>query len=120
MGEFIKDNKVIDDVPDDELFCDVCGMTYKEFIETGVFGCENCYKVFKSRTIKLIKKKLEEEMPQKQVVVETVSQVVEKPKSIKREIEKLKELLKLCKKLDEKEKAEKIEARIKELEEIEK
>ena len=108
-------------VLDDELFCDVCGMTYKEFLETGVFGCENCYKVFKERTIKLIKKKMEEEIPQKQNIKQETPQVIIKSKPTKKEIEELKELLELCKKLDETDKAEIIEARIKELEdEIEK
>lgn len=31
------------------LKCDVCNMTYGEFIQTGKFGCSNCYDVFENK-----------------------------------------------------------------------
>ena len=45
----------------DELRCDVCGMSYAEFVKTGVFGCENCYRVFKSKTVQVLKNKIKNE-----------------------------------------------------------
>ena len=37
------------------LQCDVCGMTYDEFIDKGKFGCANCYDVFKDRIDPVLK-----------------------------------------------------------------
>lgn len=39
-----------------ELKCDVCGLSYGRFRETGMFGCSNCYKVFGDRLNPLFKK----------------------------------------------------------------
>lgn len=35
--------------------CDKCGMTYDEFINTGKFGCANCYDTFKDRINPILK-----------------------------------------------------------------
>ena len=35
--------------------CDNCGMTYDEFIDTGKFGCSNCYNIFKNGLDNLLK-----------------------------------------------------------------
>lgn len=110
-------------IPDDELFCDVCGMTYKKFLETGQFGCPNCYHVFKSRTVdKLKHSMLETEKPKVDESIENNTQVVQvlNEKSIKERIAELKHLLKLCYELGEKDKAFVIEKEIKILEEKEK
>lgn len=37
------------------LSCNNCNMTYEEFIETGKFGCDNCYEVFKFKLAPLLK-----------------------------------------------------------------
>ena len=37
------------------LQCNVCGMTYDEFIDKGKFGCANCYDVFKDRIDPVLK-----------------------------------------------------------------
>lgn len=39
-----------------ELKCNVCGLSYSKFRETGRFGCSNCYKVFGERLNPLFKK----------------------------------------------------------------
>jgi len=39
-----------------ELKCDVCGMSYSKFRETGRFGCGNCYSVFGERLNPLFKR----------------------------------------------------------------
>ena len=35
--------------------CKNCGMTYDEFIKTGMFGCENCYDTFRNPINSLLK-----------------------------------------------------------------
>ena len=77
-----KSKQNVDEVPDDELFCDVCGMTYKEFLETGTFRCENCYKVFKARTVKKIKEAMKEERPIKRVA----KKIVAPQKAVKKDL----------------------------------
>lgn len=42
----------------EELRCDVCGMSYSEFLKTGIFGCHNCYIVFKQKTVEIIKNEI--------------------------------------------------------------
>lgn len=45
------------DADKEELCCSECGMTLKEFRDTGKFGCPNCYKTFEpffSKNIKII------------------------------------------------------------------
>jgi protein arginine kinase activator len=39
-----------------DIKCDVCGLSYNKFKETGRFGCGNCYKVFGERLNPLFKK----------------------------------------------------------------
>ncbi len=110
----------------DEIFCDVCGMTYREFLETGVFRCENCYRVFKESTVKLLKSKIENSEyrydNEKKVLVRNVvssqKQTNNKDK-IKERIKELEELLELCQRFDEKEKIQVIEEELAELRKIE-
>jgi protein arginine kinase activator len=40
----------------EDAVCDVCGLSYSRFRETGRFGCGNCYKVFGERLNPLFKK----------------------------------------------------------------
>lgn len=37
------------------LTCDKCNMTYDEFLQTGKFGCEECYEVFKTKLDQILK-----------------------------------------------------------------
>jgi len=39
----------------ENLKCDNCGMTYDEFVETGKFGCDNCYNIFSDGINKVLK-----------------------------------------------------------------
>ncbi|MGB7606290.1 MAG: UvrB/UvrC motif-containing protein [Lutisporaceae bacterium] len=39
-----------------DIKCDVCGLSYNRFRETGRFGCSHCYKVFGDRLNPLFKK----------------------------------------------------------------
>lgn len=32
-----------------EIVCDVCGMSYEDFKNTGKLGCSNCYRIFEER-----------------------------------------------------------------------
>ncbi len=38
------------------LACDKCGTTYEEFARTGMFGCENCYRVFGNHLEHILKR----------------------------------------------------------------
>lgn len=38
-----------------ELICDECGMNYNEFINTGKFGCKNCYEIFSEKIDPILK-----------------------------------------------------------------
>ena len=42
-----------EDVPD--IVCDACGMTYAEFKESGLFGCDSCHKSFDEHVRRLLK-----------------------------------------------------------------
>ncbi len=39
-----------------ELKCDNCNMTYDEFVNTGKFGCEECYNVFSDKIDSILKR----------------------------------------------------------------
>ncbi len=39
----------------EKLVCDKCGMTYEDFINTGKFGCENCYEIFSNKIDPILK-----------------------------------------------------------------
>lgn len=79
----------------EELKCDVCGRSYREFLATGVLGCENCYRVFRAETVKILEKKMKQEniFLRKNVVKNTFI-----PKHHEFTLEELKELLSLAKK----------------------
>lgn len=42
--------------PTNKLQCDVCKMTYDEFMNTGRFGCSNCYDVFADKIEPVLKR----------------------------------------------------------------
>lgn len=110
----------MDNITDEELFCDVCGLTYKEFLETGEVRCPNCLNVFKPHVVKLLKEKIEEDINNKKVVMtKNVQTKVENSKeTIKEKIIELEKLLVICKKLNENDKAEIIEQEIKRQKEL--
>ncbi|MGL5067386.1 MAG: UvrB/UvrC motif-containing protein [Sarcina sp.] len=37
-----------------EFICPVCGMTYDEFKDQGILGCESCFEVFEERIIPIV------------------------------------------------------------------
>lgn len=41
--------------PIKELQCDSCGMTFEDFMNTGKFGCSNCYDTFESKIDPILK-----------------------------------------------------------------
>ena len=41
--------------PIKQLTCDSCGMTFEEFMNTGRFGCSNCYDVFENKIDPILK-----------------------------------------------------------------
>ena len=36
--------------------CDVCGMSFEDFRETGKFGCGNCYRTFRNRLVPILRR----------------------------------------------------------------
>jgi protein arginine kinase activator len=58
LGEIFGDNENVSlpgFVDKNSLTCDECGMTYDEFINTGKFGCANCYDAFSSKIDSILK-----------------------------------------------------------------
>lgn len=58
LGDFFNDYAETDFLPNikaNEAKCSNCGMTYREFINSGVFGCSECYNVFSSPIESLLK-----------------------------------------------------------------
>ncbi len=58
LGDFFNDYAETEFLPmlqTNEVKCKTCGMTYNDFINTGVFGCSDCYDVFSSPIDSLLK-----------------------------------------------------------------
>ncbi len=57
LGDFFEDEKEF--LPSfgvaEKLICNNCGMTYDEFINTGKFGCEDCYEIFSNKIDPILK-----------------------------------------------------------------
>ena len=105
----------------EELRCDVCRMSYREFLVSGVFGCENCYRVFKAQTVKLLENQI---LQGKQKTIQIEKSKTEKgstkiKKTKKELLKELEEILELAKKEKDIEKIERIEKEIKKLKELE-
>lgn len=100
------------------LICDKCKLSYDEFANTGMFGCENCYNVFSNR--------LDNVLPRlhgaKRHVGRTLNNAkkcmkpANKKLKVDEEIEQLKEELKNCIEKEEYEKAATIRDKIRKLE----
>ena len=60
LGDFIsqQENEEIMpfDTPNTTLKCNKCNMTYEEFLNTGKFGCEECYNAFGYKVDSLLKR----------------------------------------------------------------
>lgn len=102
----------------DGLVCDACGMRYDDFAKNGMLGCENCYRVFNRRLDNVIKKlhgsnrHIEDDDRPKGVA----TKVKDKKKTVKEEIEELKEKLNNCVKCEDYEQAAILRDKIKKLE----
>ena len=58
LGDFLQEtetNFLHEMVSPKTLMCDECHMTYDEFVNTGKFGCGNCYEVFSNNIDPLLK-----------------------------------------------------------------
>lgn len=60
FGEFLEDFSakpfmpLLNEFKDNK--CEICGSTFEDIINTGKFGCNNCYEVFQDRLDPIIKK----------------------------------------------------------------
>ena len=59
LGDFFDDFESHSFLPEfnpiKELQCDSCGMTFEDFMNTGKFGCSNCYDAFESKIDPILK-----------------------------------------------------------------
>ena len=57
FGEFLEndDTNLFQEYLPKQVHCEQCGMTFNEFVNTGKFGCANCYQVFKNQINQLLK-----------------------------------------------------------------
>ena len=97
--------------------CDVCGTTYEEFARTGMFGCENCYKVFANKLDNVLKRLHGSNRHVGKKLIERPSAPIVNTKTKKKtKIEELKEKLQEYIKSEEYEKAAVVRDEIKKLE----
>ncbi|MBO5143454.1 MAG: hypothetical protein J6C46_10805 [Clostridia bacterium] len=118
------------DTKQSDFKCDVCGMLYSEFLKTGNFGCQNCYKTFKQLTVKTIKEELQqsassiENKTKKKPIHINVSKeqrrtCIRKEDEISKKLKELEELLIFYEKNNDYEKVEIIKSEIKKIKENE-
>ena len=57
LGNFFEEEKEFlpSFMEQEKLICNKCGMTYEDFINTGKFGCENCYEIFSNKIDPILK-----------------------------------------------------------------
>ena len=58
LGDFFNDYAETEFIPmlqTNEVKCKTCGMTYSDFINTGLFGCSDCYETFSNPIDSLLK-----------------------------------------------------------------
>ena len=57
LGNFFEEEKEIlpSFMKQEKMVCNKCGMTYEDFINSGKFGCENCYEIFSNKIDPILK-----------------------------------------------------------------
>ena len=58
LGDFFNDyaeSSLLPSFSIDNVKCNTCGMTYNDFIDTGMFGCSDCYDTFSGPIDSLLK-----------------------------------------------------------------
>lgn len=93
-----------------DIKCDVCGMSYSSFKQSGKFGCSHCYESFKSKLIPLLK-----EVHGHDTHIGKIPKRAGGAIGIKKEIGKLKSQLDILIKNEEFEKAAEVRDKIKSL-----
>lgn len=118
FGAFFEEPNFVKTIEKEKTqMCDVCGTTYEQFASTGMFGCENCYRVFSARLDNVLKRLHgNNRHVEKKTAINQKYENVKSKSNRKNELEKLKELLQECIKNEEYEKAAVIRDQIKKLE----
>ncbi|MBR3888751.1 MAG: UvrB/UvrC motif-containing protein [Clostridia bacterium] len=101
------------------LVCDACGTSYDEFTANGMLGCENCYRIFNKKLDAVIKRLHGGNNRHVQNIQRVRPETVKKKdvkEDLKTEIEKLREELAGCIKVEDYEKAAILRDKIKALE----
>lgn len=97
--------------PIEEKTCPVCKMSFEDFRRTGRFGCSNCYNAFEPKIMPIVRR-----------IHGNIQHIGKVPKrtggvlKLQRDIEKLKEQLKLAVAKEEYENAAKLRDKIREIE----
>lgn len=102
------------------LKCKKCGLTYDEFINTGKFGCDNCYNIFSDKIDYLVKNlhgSTRHVGRKPKYIKQNETKVIEQVQKEESELEKKKKELKEAIKDERYEDAAKIRDEIKKLEE---
>ena len=111
---------LLEEVSFDEKKCSVCGYTFDDYINTGMFGCPKCYDTFSNRLdeifLKLHGKNRHVKLDVKNSQIKKETKIDEYNLSKQDKILKLKEELKELVEKEEYEKAAIIRDKIKELE----
>ena len=94
-----------------KIYCDICGMSYEDFMKTGKLGCSNCYRIYGEK-LNPILKRLHGNMSHTGKVPAKVSEFL----NVSKEIDKLKELLAKAVQSEEYEKAAEYRDKIKQME----
>lgn len=119
FGDFFEDNSFIPELETiKKLECDVCKMSYDEFIDGGRVGCSNCYDAFESKLDSILKNIHGSNVHKGRILNSPEHNKIEKIKEIpkNKEIEELKNKLKELVKQEKYEEAAKVRDEIKKME----
>ena len=123
FGDFLNEYNESDFIPmltkQSILKCDMCNLTYDEFMNTGKFGCSNCYNVFNNKIEPVLKRLHGNTKHIGRNAVINSNKDIENKEIVKEEsqIEKLKAELKVAIKDERYEEAAKLRDKIKKVEE---
>ncbi len=59
LGDFLEDTEpsfLTEMIPQNNTVCEQCHMSYDDFVNSGKFGCSNCYETFSKKIDPLLKK----------------------------------------------------------------
>lgn len=94
-----------------QVVCDNCGTTYREFKNSGLLGCSNCYNVFNNTVLPILKRVQPSTEHNGKIPVKGGKEIM-----VKKELQRLKEELQRAIAMEEYEKAAELRDKIRSLE----